>query len=244
MAILNTYSNFAHLIVDDKEYIIDYTYPIYKVGDLIYIMHHTFEKAVILEYQSITNVAYTSASQLLSALVSRRANYNNDSLAVKTIEVTLTRPNDTAAYAANDIISNSTSAPALLEFQNVAKVALAGCIITSARVQVNDKVNFLNKRFLLHLYRDNIGLTPINDNAPFEMLNSNSSKLIAPLEGIFPSSAYGGATDSIATQIDGIFIPVQLVRTSLYAQFMTMDAIAASVANTVIKIQLNVIQTN
>ena len=163
--------------------------------------------------------------------------------AVKTIEYELTRPNDNNDYAAGDVISNSTSNPSLILFQNMAKLTGKGIIITGIRIQTNDKVKFLGKRFKLHLYRDT-SIVPIADNAIFELKYENSSKRVSPQFFTFPSVADGGATDSIATPIDGINMPFQLVGLDMAAQLQTLDAITAPVANAKIKIIIHYIQTN
>lgn len=165
--------------------------------------------------------------------------------AVKTLEVELTRPSDTNAYAANDCINTATSGSSLLQFTNAAKATGTGVIIASARFQTNSILSsgFLGKRFRLHLYRDS-GVTAINDNAAFEMLYENSTKRIGYIDFTFPSVVDGGATDSIAVQVDGINKIVQLVGTTIYGQLQILDAITAPVSGAKIKIHLHVIQTN
>ena len=164
---------------------------------------------------------------------------------IKTISLELTRPALTDNYAAGDVVSNSTTAPVLLEFANAAKAAGKGCIIVGLRVQHNDITanKFIGKRFRLHLYNDT-NVTPIADNAVFQMMYTNATKRVGYVDFTLPSTADGASTDSIAVQIDGINKAVQLVGTSIYAQLQILDAVTAPVSGAKMYFQMHVIQTN
>ena len=188
----------------------------------------------------INGVAFTNFATLdttLDALMKLKVSSDN---IVKTIEVELTRPNDTAAYAAGDIISNSTST--LLKLTNCAKVDNAGVILAGLRVQSSDKVNMLGKRLRFHLYRES-GVTPIIDNSPFKLMYINAHKRFGYVDVQLQSSV-STDSDSIAGQVDGINKVVQLVGKDIEFQIEMLDATTASVANSKIWIQAHFIQTN
>ena len=208
-----------------------------------------------MDIKNLTNISNEILSKLSSLIKTKSDNsqslsislgtekINTDSDYIKSLEIELTRPSDTENYAAGDCVNTATSGSAILTFSNAAKSTGAGVIIASARFQTNDKVKFLGKRFRLHLYRD-AGVIAINDNVAFEMLYTNSSKRFGYIDFTFPSVADGGATDSIAVQIDGINKVVQLVGTSIYAQLQILDAVTAPISGAKIKMHLHVIQTN
>lgn len=91
-----------------------------------------------------------------------------------TPSVLFTRPSNTTAYAVQDVVSNSTTTPALLQFSNAALTNGGSGIILSARHLKNSTTT---ASFRLHLYRSN-GATPINDNAQFALLFANRSTRI------------------------------------------------------------------
>jgi hypothetical protein len=102
-----------------------------------------------------------------------------------------TRPADTTAYAAKDVVSNSTSAPALIQFDNVARIASGSGYITSASIETDKKD--CTARFKLWLYQDNTP-TPINDNSPFLELYANNSVRLGTIE--FDAMTTEDATNS------------------------------------------------
>ena len=83
--------------------------------------------------------------------------------------VELTRPADTTAYIAKDAISNSTTAPVVLTFDNLARIQGGALYIVKARLITDQSTN--TARYRLHLY--STAPTPINDNAPYAVLYSN-----------------------------------------------------------------------
>lgn len=85
-----------------------------------------------------------------------------------------TRPADTTAYAAQDVVSNSTTAPTLLQFSGAARANGGSGIILSAR---HLKSGTTLASYRLHLYRNN-AVTPINDNAQFPLLFANRANRI------------------------------------------------------------------
>lgn len=97
----------------------------------------------------------------------------NSPIAVAT--ASFTRPSDTNAYAASDVVCNSTSAPALLQFSNILPVAGGDGVILNARGFVQG--TGFNTALRLHLYKVNT-ITPLNDNAAFTLLWANRANRV------------------------------------------------------------------
>ena len=89
-----------------------------------------------------------------------------------------TRPADTTAYAANDAIADSTSAPTLLSFANCANANGGQGYIVKTRLLTNQKT--CTARFRLSFYHT--APSPVNDNAPKPMLYANKDKLIGRID--------------------------------------------------------------
>lgn len=191
----------------------------------------------------ILNYSFDESSKSISVIQTDMSGSIYIPDVVNTIAYELTRPNDTNNYAAGDVISNSTTTPTLITFTNVSQTNNKGVIITGLRVQTNDIVKFLGKRFRLHLYRET-DISPINDNDPFSLLYVNANKIVGYVDFTFPSVVDGGSTDSIAVQIDGVNKTFKLIGNCICAQLQTLDAITLPIANAKILIQLHVIQTN
>ena len=92
--------------------------------------------------------------------------------------VSITRPSDTTAYAANDVIADSTSVPTLLSFLNCANAAAGQGYIVKTRLMTDQKT--CTARFRLSFYHT--ATTPINDNAPKTTLFANKDKHIGRID--------------------------------------------------------------
>lgn len=86
------------------------------------------------------------------------------------ITATFTRPSDTTAYAAQDVVCNSTSSPSLITFVNAGRYPGSSGLIVSAR-HMKSSTATTGASYRLHLYR--VAPTAINDNAQFAMLYAN-----------------------------------------------------------------------
>lgn len=89
-----------------------------------------------------------------------------------------TRPANTTAYAALSTVSDSTSAPTLLTFSNIARIAAGTGYITKARLMTDGATNVA--RFRLHLYHT--APTQINDGSPFTELWVNRANRIGRID--------------------------------------------------------------
>lgn len=92
-----------------------------------------------------------------------------------TVTVDVTRPADTTAYAIDDCISNSTSAPTTFAIANAAKASGGSGIITDITVlSNNDPVTALQGEIFLF---DSLVASP-NDNAAFQVSDADARKCI------------------------------------------------------------------
>lgn len=81
-----------------------------------------------------------------------------------TVSVTRARPADTAAYLLNDTVSDSTSAPTVITFANMARSNAGSGYITKAILRTDQTANVAGYR--LHLYNAAPAVV-LADNAPF-----------------------------------------------------------------------------
>lgn len=95
-----------------------------------------------------------------------------------TVTATYTRPPDTNAYAANDAISNSTSAPSVLTFSGCARINAGGGAIVGAKLIMDEK-NAIIADF--HLWLFDTSPTAINDNAAFAPSTAETANVTAPI---------------------------------------------------------------
>lgn len=110
-----------------------------------------------------------------------------------------TRPSDTTPYDAKDVVSNSTSAPAVMTFSEMAPLqgGKSG-YITKARLFTNQSTNTAS--FRLHLFHT--APTPINDNSPYTLLWANRTSRIGYID--FPAcSTEGTGSDASNAQKGG-----------------------------------------
>src|SRR3972149_6447017 len=85
------------------------------------------------------------------------------------------RPADTTAYAIADVVSDSTSTPALITFENF---QTGSNFITRAYLITNKST--ITPRFRLHLFHTQPD--PINDNSPFTLLYADKDKYIGYID--------------------------------------------------------------
>ena len=116
-----------------------------------------------------------------------------------------TRPADTTAYAAQDVVSNSTSAPTLLTFSGAARANGGSGLILSARHMKNSTTT-AGATYRLHLYKVST-ITPINDNAQFTLLYANRASRI----GFIDFSHAAGGTGSDSTNALSTFVNLPFV---------------------------------
>jgi len=94
------------------------------------------------------------------------------------VGVELTRPADTTAYTAKDVVADSTSAPTVITFSNFARVNAGSGIIVRARLMTDQKT--CTSGFRLHLFHT--APTAINDNSPYSLLYANAANRIGQID--------------------------------------------------------------
>ncbi len=137
------------------------------------------------------------------------------------VSASFTRPADTTAYAAKDAVSNSTSAPTVLTFTNLARINAGSGYITKARLMTDQAANVA--RFRLHLYHT--APTAINDNAQHAMLWANRANRIGfiDFEAMQTEGTGSDTANALNSTIRLAFVCAAASRT-LYGLLETRDA--------------------
>ena len=139
--------------------------------------------------------------------------------------VSFSRPASAATYAANAVISDSASAPTILEFTSAAQNTGGTGMIVGARHAKNSTVI---AQFRLMLYRAT--RTAINDNSQFPLLWANRLNRVGWVD--FTSHAIIG-TGSDSTSSHGTFpsslsyLPYACDNTSLFGVLLTTNGYSA-----------------
>ena len=138
-----------------------------------------------------------------------------------TSAATLTRPSDTTAYTAKDAVSNSTSAPTVLTFADLARVNAGSGYIVKARLMTNQSTN--TARFRLHLYHT--APTAINDNAAHTLLWANRANRLGYID-FAATQTEGSGSDAATSQNDTVRLPFVCASGSraVYGLLETLDA--------------------
>jgi hypothetical protein len=113
-----------------------------------------------------------------------------------TVTTTVTRPADTTAYAANDALSNSTSAPTTGGFTltGLARASGGSGLITDIMiVSSNDPATLLQGELWLF----DAAATNINDNAAFALSDGDALLLVGVVPFTLASSQAGSGTNSV-----------------------------------------------
>lgn len=132
-----------------------------------------------------------------------------------TIKVEFTRPADTTAYIAKDVVG--TDPAAVITFP--ATVKRTGRIV-KARLMTDKKD--CAARFRLHLFRE--APTAIADNSPYLLLYANRDNRIGHID--FPQTQTEDATNSTAANAmnDILDLPYNLASRIMSGVLMTLDA--------------------
>jgi hypothetical protein len=120
----------------------------------------------------------------------------------------LTRPSDTNQYTALDAISDSTSAPTLLTFSNVARANGGSGYITLVRM-MTDQSTFTGQ---LRIHFFHTAPSAINDNAPYTLLYANRANRIGHVDLSVGNTEGTGSTAANARCLsDGTNLPLPFV---------------------------------
>lgn len=135
------------------------------------------------------------------------------------LSASYTRPADTNVYVANDVIANSTSAPANLTIATGMKKG-SSILITSARIRIDGHTSIPTGMGNFRVALFNSAPTAINDNAAFDVIDADKAKLLDYIDidtPILLKSRLWGRKNSINSHI-------KLLDTSatFYAQLITL----------------------
>jgi hypothetical protein len=160
--------------------------------------------------------------------VSNTVNVGNAVLSVggsRTSIATFARPADTNGYTANDVVSDSTSAPTVLSFPSVVRTPGGSGYITYSQL-MTQAVSFtaITK---LHLF--SIAPTAINDNAPYATLWANRASRIGVID-MPAATAVGSSGDASVSQNDSarLFFATEAGTTSIFGVLSTAAFTPAS----------------
>lgn len=133
-----------------------------------------------------------------------------------------TRPNDTTAYAALDVLAESDSAGTVWTFSNIAP-STGGTIIlyrATLRIDVSAIPSGMGN-FRMHLY--STAPTAINDNAAYDLPSGDRAKYVGFVE--IPTPLDLGATLFADTSSQGysFTMPVVAASGTLYGIFQTVN---------------------
>ncbi len=130
------------------------------------------------------------------------------------------RPADTTAYAVNDAVANSTSAPTILTFANAARIAGGSGYIVKAELCTDQAACIA--AFRLHLFTTSV--TPVNDNAAYTSLWTNRLSRVGFID--FPAVAQegSGSTSAFALWVGQLLYVTDSATASLYGLLETKTA--------------------
>lgn len=159
---------------------------------------------------AVTGTFYQSVQPVAGALVS--------------VSATFTRPADTTAYTANDVVSNDTSATTLMAFSGAARVNGGSGYIVGIRVLTNKKS--ITPRFRVHI-ANATSITVSADNAAAQLKYADITKRVASYDLAAMSTA-ADTTNSDQSGAADYTMRLPFVAaagsTSLYVWLETLDA--------------------
>lgn len=138
------------------------------------------------------------------------------------IATEFTRPNDSTPYAANDVVSDSTSATTMQALAAAARAAGIGGYITGIRVSTDKKS--ITPRIRVHFW-NTTGATLAADNAAWKDLYADSAKRVGYIDLPAMITGADSTNSDNSRSLDlTIRIPYTCVATSLYYVLETLDA--------------------
>lgn len=140
------------------------------------------------------------------------------------VSAEFTRPANTTAYTAGDVVSDSTSATTLLAISGCARVSQGSGYITGIRVIADQKS--ITPRLRIHVYNASNPTVAV-DNAAMKILYADIGKRIGSIDLIALTTATDTA-NSTSSQAQALDIRVPFVcaaaSTTLYLLIETLDA--------------------
>lgn len=134
-------------------------------------------------------------------------------------ETSFTRPSDTTTYAAGDAVNNSTSAPTVLTFANIARLSGLGGVIESATMILSTRATLAGV-FELWLFDTTVTMT--NDNTAWGISDANLNTAIGCIN--FSVRVDGDASSNCVYQATNIGIAYKCTTTSLFGVLVARNA--------------------
>lgn len=181
---------------------------------------------------SVSTISGTSVTVTTASGTSLSVNDNTGSLTVDgkayRSTVTITRPSNTTAYTAGDVVGD-TGGSAILTLSTIGPAGGYILIQSAALIFSDSSVPSGMGAFRIHLY--NVSPTAIADNAPFDLVSGDRASYMGYIEFSAPQDL--GST--IYTQLDypGRLIKLAAASTTLYAEIETRGAYTPVSASTV-----------
>lgn len=146
------------------------------------------------------------------------------------------RPDDTTAYAINDAVSDSTSAPTILTFANAARANGGSGYIVKAELCTDQAACVA--AFRLHLFTTSVA--PYNDNTAYTALYANRVSRVGYID--FPAVAQegSGSTSAFALWLGQLLYVCDSASAALYGLLETKSVFTpASAQNFSIRLGLD-----
>lgn len=133
-----------------------------------------------------------------------------------------TRPADTTAYAANDVVSDSTSSTTMQALANAARVSGGSGYIVGIKVSTDKKS--ITPRLRVHFFGTN-GATIAADNVAYKEVYADGSKRLFYYDMPAMTTAADTTNSDMSRSVDtSMRIPYICNATSLYYVLETLDA--------------------
>lgn len=136
------------------------------------------------------------------------------------LTATFTRPADTTAYAVNDAVSNSTSAPVILTFANAARVEGGSGEILKAELCTD----LATCTAAIRAYVFSTAVAVNNDNAAYTMLYTNRNSRVGWIDFPGLSSEGAGSTSAVSLVTGSLPYVCDAASTALYLALVTKSA--------------------
>lgn len=138
------------------------------------------------------------------------------------IATEFTRPADTTAYAANDVVSDSISATTMQPLANAARVSGGSGYIVGIRATTDKKS--IVPRVRVHFFNTN-GATLAADNVAWKEVYADASKRVGSWDMPAMSTGADTTNSDMSRSLDlAVRIPYTCAATSLYYVLETLDA--------------------
>lgn len=168
------------------------------LASILLINNATRGTVIFNPFNSATNGTFSGSTLTLTASTTGQNSgdklliywEDNDTIHESKVGYSFTRPANTTAYTAKDVVSNATSSATIMSFTNLSRAKGKGGYIVRAKIETDQKTCVA--RFRLHLWDTSV--TAKNDNDPFDFLNANASTRIGWID--FGACATEDATTS------------------------------------------------